>query len=146
MSSIAFSTDLLPDPRLRRIVLGSAIGLFALGLVIVATMSIAIPFRVALGSGWLLLAMRQLRILACHHARTGRIRIYADGSAEVAAAAGAWHAATLAPGSIVLDRIAWLRLECVDGTSGAELLTGNSRRNEEWRRLQMIWRHLGKPD
>ena len=146
MSSIAYSTELRPDPRLRRLVLGSGIGLLVLGLIMIAAMSISTPARWGLALAWTLLATRQLWVLVRHYAGVRQIRIYADGSATIAAADDAWHAAAVLPGSVVLDRIAWLRIG-IDGASpGAELLAGNARENKEWRRLQVIWRHLGKPE
>jgi hypothetical protein len=39
-----------------------------------------------------------------------------------------------------MSRVAWLRLEFDDGLRYGELLTGNPRRDEQWRRLQLIWR------
>lgn len=67
----------------------------------------------------------------------------AGGAVEVVGQDGGWRAATLQNGSVVLSEFAWLRIETCDGRKVVELLRGNCRKNKEWRRLQMIWRHLG---
>ena len=143
MSSPVFSTELTPEPGLRRVVLVSGVVMLVLGLVIVAAMSATVTVRVLIATAWLLLAYRQLLALVRHHALVHRIRVYADGSAEIAAADGAWRPATLSPGSVVLERLAWLRLDTGFVPQAGELLAGNARKNKDWRRLPMIWRHLG---
>lgn len=143
MSLTEFSTELTPEPGLRRVVVVSGVAMLALGLVVVAAMSVTLPVRACIAAVWLLLVSRQLRALFRHNAMVRGIRIYADGSAEIADAAGAWHPATLAPGSMVLERLAWLRLDTGAGPQAGELLAGNARKNKGWRRLQMIWRHMG---
>ena len=117
--------------------------MLVLGLIVIAAMSTPPPVRALLAAAWLVLASRQLRALLRHNAMVRRIRVYADGSAEIADACGAWHPAKLRSGSVVLDRLAWLRLDAGDAPQAGELLAGNSRKSKEWRRLQMIWRHLG---
>lgn len=117
--------------------------MLGLGLVVIAAMSIPPVQRLLVACAWLLLAGRQLRSALRHNATVTRIRVYADGSAAIADPGGCWRPATLAPGSIVLERVAWLRLDVPGASHGGELLAGNSRKNNDWRRLQMIWRHLG---
>ena len=146
LSSIAYSTELTPDRRLRRLVLGSGVCLLLLGLIVIAAMSISAVARLGLAIAWTLLAAHQLRGLARYYAGARKIVVHADGSATVGVGDHTWHAATILPGSIVLDRVAWLRIGIDGAPTGGELLAGNARENKEWRRLQVIWRHLGKPE
>jgi len=39
--------------------------------------------------------------------------------------------------------LAWLVLASPDGRRWLALLQGDSRESEQWRRLQVIWRHMG---
>ena len=144
LSLAEFSTELHPEPLLRRIVLASGTVMLGAGLMVIAAMSATAAVRGLVALAWLLLACRQLWAQARHNALVRRIRIYADGSVEFAVAGGHWHPATLASGSIVLERLAWLRLDVGNAAPSGELLAGNSRKNKDWRRLQMIWRHLGR--
>ena len=56
---------------------------------------------------------------------------------------GEWRTASLLSGSLVLPGVAWLRISVGTGPAYGELLTGNPRKNEDWRRLLVIWRHIG---
>ena len=44
---------------------------------------------------------------------------------------------------LVADRIGWLHLKTADGKQFAELICGDCRESDDWRRLQVIWRHIG---
>ena len=50
--------------------------------------------------------------------------------------------AKVMPGSIVLAEVAWLRLQAENGDKWGELVAGKHRESEEWRRFQVIFRHL----
>lgn len=143
MSSNAFSTELEPSPRLRRLVLASGIALQLLGQLVISQMSVDPAVRIAASGAWSLLGVLQLRRLIRGYRACRRLRIHADGSAEIADAGGAWRGAKLQPGCVVLERVAWLRLDAGRRQKFAELLVGNSRQSNAWRRLQVIWRHLG---
>ncbi len=67
----------------------------------------------------------------------------ADGSLRVFGANGGWYTARLATGTVVLRRYAWIRCRMEPGRYCAELLRGNCRKSDDWRRLQVIWRHIG---
>jgi len=56
---------------------------------------------------------------------------------------GNWHPARLLPGSMLLRRVGWIRWDDGCGRQYAELLRGRSRESDDWRRLQVIWRHIG---
>ena len=143
MLSSTFSTELEPEPRLRWLVLGSASTMLLVGLLIVYRLSVGPGIRFVVAGAWASIGLLELRRLVLGYRSCRRVRIYADGSAETADATGTWHSARFQPGSVVLDRFAWLRIDAGRGRRFAELLVGNSRKNNEWRRLQVIWRHLG---
>ncbi|MCH8866133.1 MAG: hypothetical protein IID58_04695 [Proteobacteria bacterium] len=114
-----------------------------LGLVTILTMQ-ADPMMQLPGCVlWLLFSGRELVAIASGYQRIRRIRLYSNGDVELGNDNGDWQSARLANGSVVLDGFAWLRFEACDGRRSVELLRGTSRKNEEWRRLQVIWRHLG---
>ena len=143
MSSSTFSTELRPEPRLRWLVVLSGVGMLLLGLVVISSMSAGVAVRVPGALAWLGVGGYQLHRLVRCYQLCRRIRINEDGSAEIATAGGAWRVAELQTGSVVLQRIAWLRIDAGGRRKFAELFVGNCRENESWRRLQIIWRHLG---
>ncbi len=106
-------------------------------------MQVDYTFRLAGCVLWLIFSGRELLIIVRAYQRINRIRIDCSGHVGLRNSSGEWQAARLATGSVVLDRFAWLRIEACDGRRSVELLRGITRKNEEWRRLQVIWRHLG---
>lgn len=117
--------------------------MLVLGLLVISLMSMDPAIRFLAAGAWLPIGLAELHRFARGYRSCRRLRVHADGSAQIADAAGAWHAVQLRPGCVVLDRIAWLWIDAGPGRKFAELLVGNSRKNNEWRRLQVIWRHLG---
>lgn len=143
MSSHTYSTDLTPDSALRQIIVIVGLAVTVLGIVMIALLPVATPWRALGGVVWLTISTRDLFVIKKGHKRCQRLRIVHDGSIEVLAPDGCWFPATLLAGSVVLSRVAWLRFECDDGQRCAELMRGKCLRNKHWRRLQVIWRHLG---
>ena len=91
---------------------------------------------------WLLLTGREIVRLAVAFHRNAGYRLYADGSVDILSHRGGRRRATLAAGSLVLGGVAWLRFQPASGPCSAELLAGNSRKDQDWRRLQVICRLL----
>jgi hypothetical protein len=89
---------------------------------------------------WLARCLLEIRLQVRGASRIDRIRICPTGSLEGLSRTGAVESLTVLSGSMVMSRVAWLRLEFGDGLQYGELLTGNPRRDEQWRRLQLIWR------
>ena len=143
MSSHTYSTELNPDPALRWLVMLSGVAATVVGLLTITLLSLPLVWRTLAALAWLLLNGRELLLIAKGYKRCRRIRIEHDGAAELLGPDGNWTAATLVAGSIVVRRVAWLRLETQDGRRFAELICYKYAQNEEWRRLQVIWRHLG---
>lgn len=143
MSSSKFSTELTPDPRLRRVVIIAALTTLLLGLTTILTSSTNPLLRVVAAACWLAFSCRELLVISAAYKHCRRIRVSSGGAVEIVGQEGSWRAATLQSGSVVLSELAWLRIETDDGRKVVELLRGNCRKNKEWRRLQVIWRHLG---
>lgn len=143
MSLHAYSAELHPEPRLRRLVLGSGIALFIVGLLLISRLPVAAAYQSAIAVIWLGICTYEWLSLRRAYARSGILRIDAEGRIECRNGDGAWRAHGLRSGSIVLARFAWLRLAAADGLRYAELLCGDARESDDWRRFQVIWRHVG---
>ena len=143
MSSTKYSAELVPEPGLRRVVMLCGASAMAGGLLSIAVLPVAWHARVLLGLCWGLVSGRELWLIAKAHKRCAGLRLDADGQVLVRDGHGGGTAATIEPGSVVLQRLAWLRFRTVSGHRHAELLRRKSMKNNDWRRLQVIWRHLG---
>ena len=128
---------------LRGIVLSSGLILLLLGVFVIAGLPWPASWRGLSTLVWLVLCVRELRILAMAYRQYRALQIFADGSVEIRREDDEAAGARLLPGSMVLPGLAWLRLELEDGSASGELLRGNTGEDEAWRRLQVIWRHLG---
>ena len=85
-----------------------------------------------------------MRVIADGYKRFGRIRVDFEGNLELLVGAVDWVPARLLSGSVVLEKYAWLFIKPRNGCRYAELVRGDSLENQAWRRLQVIWRHLGR--
>ena len=143
MSSTPFSTELTPESRLRQIVLGSGALLVGVGIVVIMTLPVAAHWRWPGVGLWGVAGVREILVIARGYQRYRRIRIDSSGAIELLRPRGDWMAVEVQAGSVVLQKLAWLRFRLPDGSPCAELLRGSTRENEDWRRFQLIWRHLG---
>jgi hypothetical protein len=123
--------------------MSSGFALMLVGLVIVAGLPLPAAWRGLVMVAWCAVCGRELSHLASAYRQYRAVRIFSDGSTELCGAGTAVTSAQLLPGSIVLPGLAWLRLRLENGRTSGELLRGNIREDEAWRRLQVIWRHLG---
>ena len=143
MQSTAYYAEFRPDPLLRRVVLWSGGCLGACGLIAIGSLPWPTVLLAAAGALWV--GRSGWELLRLHRAWTDcrGLRVSADGCAAIRAADGRWGEATLLDGGILLRRWGWLRLRTSDGTVFAEPLRGRCRNSRDWRRLQVIWRHVG---
>ena len=143
MSSTAFSAVLVPDRTLRRIVLLSGLTLMCIGIVLILKLPLH-PAILATGTiAWLLLCASELRNLARGFQRCRLLRVTANGAIRLLDANGDWRAAELLPGSLLLRRIGWIRVSDSAGRTSVEPVRGHCRESQDWRRFQVIWRHIG---
>ena len=128
---------------MRRLVLLSGAVLCVAGLGFAPLLPVSIELKALLAAAWLALCGREWQAFWQGYARSGGLRIAAGGHVERQCRDGTWQPARLRAGSLVLSRLAWLRIESRDMRPYAELVRGDCRESEEWRRLQVIWRHVG---
>ena len=133
----------MPDLLLRRVVLGAGVIALAAGLIAIATMTAAASVKLLLTAALALSGIVELVVITRGNMRCERLRIEAGGTLQVYDRSGACRLARLESGSLVLRRLAWLRFRTTDGRRHAELLCRGRAQSHEWRRLQVIWRHLG---
>ncbi|NCF52222.1 hypothetical protein GWP57_11480 [Gammaproteobacteria bacterium] len=143
MSSDTYSTELTPEPSLRRLVLASGSIAALIGIGVIISIPVHWALRLAATGAWIFASVRELVIIYHGHRRYRRIRLYSPGQISLQTTAGDWQAAELISGSIVLPGVAWLRMRTHDGRRHGELLIGKVRGDDAWRRFQVIWRHLG---
>jgi len=143
VSSSAFSAEFAAEPLLRRWVLFSGLLLNAAALVVIFLLPV--HAFVTAGSAILCVAYgvhEQIRLRRAYR-RCARLRIDCDGNLRVFDRQGDWQAGTLLAGSVLLRRAGWIRIRTDDGHVFAELVRGHCRHSADWRRLQVIWRHVG---
>lgn len=143
MSSKAYSAHLTPEPWLRIVVIISGRLLFAAGLALILTLELSVTIRAAGSLLWLIVGKLELRRVQSGFDDCMAVRVHADGRIEVLNANREWQSCKLLSGSIVLRNLAWLRLQPSSGPALAEPFHGNVRHDHDWRRLQVIWRHIG---
>lgn len=140
-SSAAYEAELIPSRRLRLLLLASAGGATLAGSVLILALPVVPLLKAALELLWIASGIGELASFRRGMSRIDRICIRSDGSLQGCGRSGAGYPLRLLPGSVVLERIAWLRLGFEDGLSSGELLAGSAAESETWRRLQVIWRH-----
>lgn len=143
MSSSAYSAELSCDNTLRYVVLSTGALATIVGTVLILTLRIHPSLRLLACCGWLLMSGLELYKMRCAYGRFLKLRITACGDAWLRDRHGDWQAASLLPGSVLLRHVGWIRLAARDGTRVAEPLRGHCRRSAGWRRLQVVWRHIG---
>jgi hypothetical protein len=111
------------------------------GVVLIVLMPLAPVWRVLLAAAWVAESLRELRELARGASRLTHIRLDADGNIAGLGRDSRCEQLTLLSGSMVLRRLAWLRVRFPDGSRYGELLRGEPSKDPEWQRLQLIWRH-----
>ena len=143
MSSHAYSAELHPEPRLRRVVLACGILLFGIGLVLILQLPVATGYKSLIAVCWSAICAYEWISNSFAYARSGILRIDAEGRIERRSSSGSWQMHKLRSGSVVLPRLACLRLSAADGLRYVELFRGDICESDDWRRFQVIWRHVG---
>lgn len=110
-----------------------------IGLALLLHLPLTALMRLPLIACWLFACVRQLGRQSRGVQRVTAIRLGVD-EATVVDRQGRLSPARIMSGSVVLARFAWLRLQFPDGLIYGELLHGDAARNEQWRRLQILWR------
>ena len=143
MSSNAFSAELAADPVLRHLVLLSGVCLNVAALVVI----LLLPVHAAVTVGAAILCIvygvhEQVRMRRAYR-RFSRLRMSCNGELRVLDRQGEWQPGILLAGSVLLRRVGWIRVRTDAGFVFAELVRGHCREHPDWRRLQVLWRHVG---
>jgi hypothetical protein len=140
VSSSEFSAELKPEERLRNLVLLSGAAATIAGFALIIHMPVNIVLRALLAVCWLGHGGFELFARAEAASRVTAIQVDSSGEFRVAGHRGHTEPVRLLAGSIVLGRLAWLRIRFEDGCKYAELLSGNAVKDPQWHRFQLIWR------
>ncbi len=141
-SSAPYSATLRADPLGRRVVVGSGTLFGVSGLVVVAVLPIGIGWVVLVAVAWSAFCATELLILVRAYRACVAVTLHADGSVEIERTDGVHGSGRLLPGSVVLRRWAWLRIGLPAAPAWAEPLGSRRQDREQWRRFQVICRHL----
>lgn len=114
------------------------------GLVLLMRVPLPVPARALLIALWLFTGLRQLGRHSRGMQRVQAIRLQ-EGEATVIDRQGRRSPVRIMSGSVVLPKLAWLRLRCPDGLVIGELLRGDAAVSEQWRHLQILWRQGAGP-
>lgn len=140
MSSTRFVAVLKPERRLRGLVILAGCAALLIGITLLIRLPIAPLARLGLVLLWLVSSVWEIGRLSRGAGRVREIRL-STGSATVVNRQGREDPVQIISGSVVLPRVAWLRLRLPDGLICGELLRGDPRTNQQWRHLQILWRH-----
>lgn len=114
------------------------------GLVLLMRLPLPVPARALLIALWLFTGLRQLGRHSRGMQRVQAIRLQ-EGEATVIDRQGRQSPVRIMSGSVVLPKLAWLRLRCPDGLVIGELLRGDAATDKQWRHLQILWRQGAGP-
>ena len=142
MSSVRYAARLPVSQALRKIVLASGGLLTASGIPIIFSWPIDAGWRITLAIAWGAFGCWELVALRRAYMTYGYIEVGIGCTITLSGESHATVTAELLPGSVLLEHVGWLVLKTSDGAKVAELMYGNPRKNKDWRRLQVLWRHL----
>lgn len=142
-ASTSYSAEIAPDARLRRCVLLSGALLFVAGLAFVPLLAVTPGLKTVLAITWVCLCGYEWLAFRRGYAASHALRIAAGGHVERQGRDGSWQPVRLCAGSVVLSRFAWLRVAPPGAGAYSEPLSAACHESEDWRRLQVIWRHIG---
>ena len=132
---------------MRRFVQRSAIAMALCGVAVIAGLDAPLALRVCGIAAWTVVLGAQLRALRRGWSACEALRVHADGAVTVLGPDGEWSTGQLEPDGVLLRRWGWIRLRLGSGRGSgrpfAEPLRGTCRESCEWRRLQVVWRHVG---
>ena len=143
MPSNEYFAEFTPDRDLRRFVQWSAAAMALAGVAVIVSIDSPIAARLCAVVVWCAILASQVGALRKNWDQCAGFRVHADGSVEVRNVAGEWRPGKLEPDGVLLRRWGWIRLRQGSGRPFAEPLRGSCRDSREWRRLQVVWRHVG---
>lgn len=139
MLSREFSADLVPETKLRNVVLLSGVVAALAGFVLIIHTPLDAVIRLILAVAWLVHSGLELYGRARASLRVASITINTRGQIRITDATGEAVLAELLAGTVVISKLAWLRMRFADGRQYAELLRGDPLKDIQWHRFQLIW-------
>lgn len=143
VSSREFAAVLIPAAPLRKLLLGFSACATLAGIVLIAGMPLRPSLKAITGLLWLCRGYSEMASLVRGQSRASRLRFSSGGAVHALSPGRRARSLRVLSGSVVLSRVGWLRLCFGDGLRYGELIAGNPRRNDDWRRLQVLWRQQG---
>ncbi len=134
-SSAEFSAELIPDPVVDRLSACVTLLCFGAGAGLIAATAVPWPIRLLGIVAWLFAGLHGRQRI-----QLKRLRIYANGDVHLQLADGRWFDGRVAPGSLFLPYVAWLRVEGRRPYRG--WFVADDAAPAEWRRLRVIARHF----
>lgn len=138
-SSATFEAILHKDERLRRLVLLSGAGLLVGGATLILLLPFTTPARLLLLLLWLGDTLRELRQQQRGFGRVRQLNVTADGEIRANGPGAEQAVVTLCSGSLVLRRVAWLRIRFADGLCYGEPLADCAGRQPGWAHFRLVW-------
>jgi len=139
MSSTVFEVVLRPDPILRLLVQLTGFVLASVGIFLILLLPLAPLWCFFLGVIWVADCLRELRGLRLGTARVHAVILDSRGLVGGLDRYGKRHELTLLTGSMVLSRLAWIRVKSNVGNSHGVLFTRRRAGPHTWHRLQLLW-------
>jgi hypothetical protein len=141
MSSSTYSAEIRSTKCLRRVVLITASLMVLLGIGVIVLIPVAKTVAGVAGFAWICWSCAEVLTYWRIYRRWLGFRVAAGGETQVFGR-GECCSAKVMPGSVILSEVAWVRLQAENGDVWGELVAGSHRESEEWRRFQVIFRHL----
>lgn len=139
MLSREFAAELVPEARLRNLVMLSAASAALAGFALIMQLPVNAVMRLLLALAWIAHCGFELHRRSRTALRVAGIRINTRGQILITDAAGQTVLVELLAGTVVMPGLAWLRIRFADGRQYAELLRGNTLKDIQWHRFQLIW-------
>lgn len=137
-----YSATLRAEPKLRRLVLASGVAFAITGIAVAMALPGGIGVAASAAAAWSLWASAELGLAWRCYRSSRAFTLSPNGGLEVELADGSRQVGRLAPGSVRLARRAWLRI-CLPGRRPwGEPLSQVGQDREQWRRFQVICRHI----
>ena len=122
--------------------LGFGSGCAVLGIICILATPFPALAKAAAVMVWILWSTWELVSLWRVYRGCSGYRVYENGEIEVFDDRGGYRSGKVLPGTVVMPGWAWLRVGLTDGPTWGEALTGRTRESQQWRRFQVIFRHL----
>lgn len=120
------------------------------GAAIIIATPVSGVLRLLILVAWAGECARECRALRRGGSRLLALRLDTEGGITGFGPDGRREPLVLLAGSMVLRRLAWLRLRFADGSTHGELIMGDPDTDPAWHRLQLIWMlrrsAFGRPD